>query len=777
MQKMNFNKGWDFSLGKLPWQTGEWKRVDLPHDFSIEQSMDPDSLTRRDGGYYPCGLGWYIKHFDVPSEWIGKRLYIEFEGVYMNAEVSLNGNIIGRHPYGYTSFCFDTTRYIKFGEQNELKVIVDNSTIPNSRWYSGSGIYRNVWLYVADELHIKNWGVYVTTDNISRDKADLKAVVEIEGYDTCKNIRIKNTINDVVGKVVAVDETKAGGASVETSIVLPAPQLWDIDHPYLYTLVTEVISDGKVIDTQSTVFGVRSISVDSKNGFRLNGRTIKMKGGCVHHDNGILGSAAYPRSEERKVELLKASGFNAIRCAHNPPSPCFLDACDRLGMLVIDEAFDCWKQGKTQFDYHLWFDDWWERDIDSMVIRDRNHPSVVIWSIGNEIYEQSGSSDAYSTSRALSSRIRSLDTTRPITLAACPSTDEGWRGIDGTFAPLDIAGYNYSFGRYEADHELFPDRVIAGTETVPKHTYENWSLVEKLPYVIGDFVWTSLDYLGEAGIGRAYYCEERPDIQQHLYDYPWSKAYCGDIDVCGFKRPQSYYRDIVWGVSDMPYIAVRKPVADNMETEVLTYWGWNDNIASWNFNGYEGKNLLVDVYAPGERVELLLNGKSMGIKPLYRDDSQKDVYSVGEAPSIKMKRYAAVFEVPYEAGELKAVADNGKIFTLKTSGVSSAIRLTPDRSRIGSDSDLSYITVDIIDKDGNTITDSFTNVNFNISGNGVILAVGNSDPRSTQKHTGNEYMAYHGKLMVVIKSTGAGSIILKANADQLTGAEITITAE
>ena len=789
MQKNNFNKGWDFSLGNLSAETREWEKVDLPHDYSIGQSPNPNSLSGRVGGFFPCGLGNYMKSFNVPFEWTGKKIFIEFEGIYMNAEVSLNGNILGRHLYGYTGFYFDMTKYVIFGGQNELKVVVENSTIPNSRWYSGSGIYRNVWIYTADELHIKNWGVNVTTNNISRDKADIEIATEIEGYCTSKDILIKSSISDAKGKVVAVSEIKADNILILTDIILPTPLLWDIDNPYLYTLLTEIINDGVVTDAHTTNFGVRSISVDSRNGFQLNGRTVKMKGGCVHHDNGILGAASYYRSEERKVELLKASGYNAIRCAHNPPSPSFLDACDRLGMLVIVEAFDCWKQAKTQFDYHLWFADWWERDIDSMVLCGRIHPSVVIWSIGNEICEQLGGSDAYNTSKALSSRIRVLDATRPIMLAAAPiitddltilanpSPYDDWRRLDCIFEPLDIAGYNYSFTRYEADHKLFPERVIVGAESVPKHSYENWSLVEKLPYVIGDFVWTAIDYLGEAGIGQVYYREERTDIKEKHEDFPWIKAYCGDIDTCGFKRSQSYYRDILWGVSDIPHIAVRMPVAEHLKTEITTFWGWNDNVSSWNFKGFEGKSLLVDVYSCGENVELFLNDKSLGKRSLYRDDNLKEENGGFDDPSIQMKRYAAIFEVPYEAGELKAVADNGKMFIIKTTGAPYEIKLTADRRCIGSDSDLSYVTVEIVDKEGNSVADSFNNVSFNISGNGVLLAVGNSNPKSTQINTGRQYDAYRGRLMAVIKSIGAGSIILKANADQLLGAEIMITAE
>lgn len=492
-----------------------------------------------------------------------------------------------------------------------------------------------------------------------------------------------------------------------------------------------------------------------------------MKGGCVHHDNGIIGSASFARSEERKVELLKAAGYNAVRCAHNPPSPSFLDACDRLGMYVIDEAFDAWRQPKMPYDYHLYFEEWWERDISSMVLRDRCHPSVIIWSIGNEVPEQYGTSGCYENAARLSSYIRALDPTRPITQAI----NGTGRSTDKTFEPLDIAGYNYDYFKYEEDHKLFPDRVMMGTETVPKLAYENWSKVESLPYVIGDFVWISIDYLGEAGIGRVYYAEEH-DILNRLYDYPWNRANCGDIDVCGFKRPQSYYRDIIWGVRDKPFIAVRRPVNDDkLKTECTTFWGWNDNLPSWDFPGYEGKTLLVDVYSPGENVKLYLNGKLAGESPLYNNED-RTVYFNQEATRV-MPRYAALFKVPYEPGELTAVADDGSSFTLRTPGAPSAIRLTPDRDTIDADNDLCYVTVEVTDADGNICPSAADKIYFTID-NGCLLSLGTSNPKDTEPFCGRIHSVYDGRLMAVIRSDGRGDITLRAFADNLTPADITI---
>lgn len=760
MQRQEFNHGWLFGFGHTSLDNREYKPVTLPHDFSISQTIEKGCITRRDGGYIPGGHGIYIKSFTLDENAVEKDYYIEFEGVYMNAEVWLNDNLLGRHPYGYTSFYFKLNDYLRAGI-NELKVICDNTSLPNSRWYSGSGIYRPVWLYSAEKTHIALWGIGVKTDM----HGCVSVSAETEGDFTGTFLR--HTIYDPSGAEVVSYSEPVTEKKQTSALIIPSPKLWDADTPYLYTLRTDILQHSVTIDTKDTVFGVRSVETDAKNGLRINGRTVKMKGGCVHHDNGIIGSASFPRSEERKIELLKASGYNAVRCAHNPPSPAFLSSCDRLGMYVIDEAFDAWRQPKMPYDYHLYFEEWWERDIASMVLRDRNHPSVIIWSIGNEVPEQYGTSGCYETAKRLSSFIRTIDITRPITQAI----NGVGRNTDKTFEPLDIAGYNYDFQKYEEDHKLFPDRVMMGTETVPKSAYENWSKVEALPYVVGDFVWTSIDYLGEAGIGRVYYAEEQ-DIYNHLYDYPWNHAHCGDIDVCGFKRPQSYYRDFVWGVRDTPYIAVRRPISDDkLKTECTTFWGWNDNLPSWDFGGHEGKTMLVDVYSAGENVKLYLNGRLIGEQPLYNNDDRTENFNYG-ATRI-MPRYAALFEVLYEPGELVAVADNGSSFTLKTSGAPEKIRLTPDRDTIGADNDLCYITLEVCDADGNICRCTSDKIHFAVD-NGCLLALGTSNPKDTDPYTGSSHSVYDGRLMAVIRSDGRGDITLKAFADNLASSFIKI---
>ncbi|MDD4773139.1 MAG: glycoside hydrolase family 2 TIM barrel-domain containing protein [Eubacteriales bacterium] len=759
MKKQEFNHGWYFGFGHAAPDHREYIAVTLPHDFSILQPIEKGCPSRRDGGYFPGGHGIYIKSFEISDGEMEKDCYIEFEGIYMNAEVWLNGNLLGRHPYGYTSFYYKLNPYLRPGK-NELKVTADNTSLPNSRWYSGSGIYRPVWLYTANRMHIAPRSIAVKTDTGGR----VEVSCEIEGDSAGTDVRY--SIFDDRGNTVA----SATGSATEAELNVRSPRLWNDLDPYLYTLRTELLRGGEVIDSTDTSIGIRTVEVDAVNGLRINGKPVKLKGGCVHHDNGILGAASYPRSEERKVELLKASGYNAVRCAHNPPSPSFLDACDRLGMYVIDEAFDAWRQPKMPYDYHLFFDDWWERDIASMVKRDRCHPSVIIWSIGNEVAEQYGTSGCYETARKLSAMVRSIDATRPVTQAI----NGVGRNTDGTFETLDIAGYNYDYHKYEEDHALFPDRVMVGSETVPKLAYENWSVVASLPYVVGDFVWTSIDYLGEAGIGRTYYAEEY-EIHNRLYDFPWNKANCGDIDVCGFKRPQSYYRDIMWGVRDKPYIAVRRPVDDDkLKTECTTFWGWNDNLPSWDFTGYEGRTMLVDVYAPGENVRLFLNGRLVGEKPLYNNDDRSVYFNHGETRV--MPRYAALFEVPYEPGELVAIGDNGGSFSVKTSGKPAAVTLTPDRETIGADGDLCYVTVEVTDFNRNPCRSAADMIYFSVD-NGRLLALGTSNPKDTEPYTGNAHSVYDGRLMAVVLSDGRGDIRLRAMADNLRSDEIVIKTE
>jgi len=716
-------------------------------------------------GHVVGGTGWYRKHFTLTPAEQGKRVAVRFDGVYMNADFWINGKPLANHPYGYTSFEFDLTPYLKpAGEENIIAVRVRNEG-KNSRWYSGSGIYRHTWLTVTDPIHVPTWGVFVTTPEVSKEKAVVKIASEVRNDSGAEaDVVVRSRVLNPKGQSVQTSESKlrlAGNETrnVEQLIEVRSPKLWSPDSPELYSAEIEIVAAGKTLDSASTHFGIRKIEVDAKNGFRLNGQMLKLKGGCMHHDNGPLGSATIDRAEERRVELMKANGFNAIRTSHNPPSPAFLDACDRLGVLVIDEAFDCWNDGKNGQDYHLYFKDWADRDIASMVRRDRNHPSVVIWSIGNEIPEQFR---AEATQKMLREAVLSHDTTRPITQAICSdwgNVSRNWdRLSDIGFKHLDIGGYNYLPEHYETDHARNPQRVMMATESYPKDFFDYWSLVEKHPYIIGDFVWTSMDYFGESGIGHSTPSNEKDSF---LKPWPWYNAWCGDIDVCGFKKPQSYYRDVVWRRSQIEMM-IHTPLPEGVH-ENVSGWGWPNETQSWTWPSQEGKRLQVAVYSRCDKVRLELNGKVIGEKP------------VSAATKLTAK-----FDVTYQPGELRAIGlINGKAVaktTLKTAGEPHAIRLTADRSTLRADrNDLSYVTVEQIDRNGNRVPNALIPVRFTISGAGELAATGSTSPNDASSFHVPLRKTYEGRCLAILRPVGgAGKIQLKAEADGLKAATIEV---
>jgi beta-galactosidase len=775
-----FDSGWLFHRGgaqraeNQQFDDSQWKKVDLPHDWSIEDlpgtqsPFDPNAISQVSGGFTVGGTGWYRKEFTVPVEHKNKRIYLQFDGVYMNAEFWLNNISLGGHPYGYTSFWFDITEKIKPGEQNLLSVKVMNEG-QNSRWYTGSGIYRHVWLRIAEPVHISPWGISVTTPEVSTTSARVHVNTSVTNTTAALSqvklvTRIINSQKEeksVTESVHALDANKAYEFSQD--IPMAQPELWTIETPVLYTAVSEVYLEGKLIDRAETAFGIRTISFDAVNGFRLNGKTVKLKGGCVHHDNGPLGSKAYDRAEERRVELLKASGYNAIRCAHNPPSPAFLDACDRLGMLVIDEAFDMWRIANNPHDYHLYFDEWWQKDIESMVKRDRNHPSIILWSIGNEIRDME-TPPVIAVGKMLGDHIRKTDPTRPVLAAVNNLRPQK----DPFFAILDVCGYNYAAGGdhlqesiYVQDHSRKPERIMVGTESYPLEAFGAWMPVVDNSFVIGDFVWTAFDYIGEASIGwRGYWQESN--------FYPWNLAYCGDIDICGWKRPQSYYRDALWMENQLS-VFVKPPVPTfplNPNKQSWSKWEWHDVTASWTWNGHENKPLEVTVYSSCEQVELFLNGKTLGKQKTDR-----------------INRYTAVWSVPYQPGELKAVGKNGSktmmISALKTASKVTSLKMTPDRSVIKADGqDLSYITVELMDAQGILNPNASDQLLFKIEGEGTIAGVGNANPVSTESYVSSHRKAWQGKCLVIVKSTGKpGEIKLTAAAEGIPATEVSIKTE
>jgi beta-galactosidase len=725
--------------------------------------FDPDeSRGGASTGHVLGGTGWYRKHFTLSPADSGKRVVVRFDGVYMNTDFWINGQPLGNHPYGYTSFEFDLTPWLKAGGQDNIIAVRVRNEGKNTRWYSGSGIYRHTWLTVTDRIQVPTGGVFVTTPEVSMEKATVKIASEIRnGTGAETDVVVRARVLNPKGKTVQVTESKWHLAGEETRTVeqtmeVRSPKLWSPDLPELYSAEIELAADGKTVDKVSTHFGIRKIEVDAENGFRLNGQMLKLKGGCMHHDNGPLGSAAIDRAEERRVELMKANGFNAIRTSHNPPSPAFLDACDRLGMLVIDEAFDCWNEGKNEQDYHLYFKDWAERDIGSMVRRDRNHPSVVIWSIGNEIPEQFRGE---ATAKMLREAVLSHDGTRPITQAIC--LDGGNQLSDVAFLHLDIGGYNYLPDKYESDHARNPKRVMMGTESYPKDFFTYWSLVEKHSYIIGDFVWTAMDYFGESGIGHSTRSDQKDSF---LMPWPWFDAWCGDIDVCGFKKPQSYYRDVVWRRSQIE-MAVHAPMPRGVY-ERVSGWGWPDETRSWTWPGEEGQPLQIAVYSRCESVRLELNGKVIGEKPVSA-----------------ATKLTAAFDVPYQPGELRAIGFNGgkavANVTLRTAGEAKKIRLTADRATIRADrNDLSYVTVEIVDEHGMVVPTADIPVRFTVAGAGELAATGSSSPSDASSFRVPLRKSYQGRCLAILRPMGKpGKITVKAEAEGLKAATVTIRTE
>ncbi len=773
-RKILFDNDWRFHKGGAQganapgFADSTWRKIDLPHDWSIEDIPGTGSPFSRDaisqvmGGFTTGGLAWYRKTFVVPASQKGKRIRLQFDGIYMNADFWLNGRHLGNHPYGYTSFWYDITNDIKPGEKNVLAIQVKNNG-QNSRWYSGSGIYRHVWLSFLDPVHIAHWGVAIATPAVNEKAAtvNIKTNIRNESAAAAKVTVVTHILDRFGrerGRVTSEQEIAADTDYLfDQNTNVSAPDLWSVQSPHLYRAVTEVYSDRQLSDRLTTIFGIRTIAYDAVNGLRLNGKEIKLKGGCLHDNNGPLGSRDYDRADQRRIELLKASGFNAVRCAHNPPSPAFLAACDSIGMMVIDEAFDMWEEGKTPYDYHLYFNEWWKKDIQSMILRDRNHPSIIMWSIGNEIPGMDNP-NVVKTAHELADYARRIGPGRPITAAVNGVSQKK----DAFFSALDICGYNYARDHYVSDHERQPQRVMFATESYPLEAFDYWMEVKDHPWVIGDFVWTAFDYIGEASIGWRGYPQENNF-------YPWTLAFCGDIDICGWKRPQSYYRDVLWQNRPQAYIFVKPPRPSfpvNPQKADWSIWNWDDVVADWNWKKFAGQPLQVVVYSACPEVELFLNGRSLGKKEANRST-----------------RFTASWEVPYQAGELKAIGYNGSkeiiSAVLRTADAPVKIRLSADRKRLKADNqDLSYITVELVDVNGVRNPKAENEVKFRVSGPGSIVGVGNANPMSTESYQLPQRKAWKGRCLVIVKSgNNPGKITLTASSDGLPSSSVTINAD
>ena len=752
----------------------DWRTIDLPHDWSVETDaagraggtvvgpFSTNSVGKYQTGHTVGGEGWYLKNVKI-EKLENERISLYFEGAYNQTDVWLNGHRIYFNPYGYSSFRFDVTDELVEGD-NTLLVRVRNEG-NNTRWYAGSGIYRHVWLIQTPKVHADEWDTYIQTEGET-----VNVVTCVYNNGTAEaNGSLSVDIVDADGSVVATKQTtfnipRDSEQTISLSLDLAGAQTWSPETPYLYKAIIRT-TDGTTTDILEKRFGVRSLKFSATEGFLLNGVPTLLRGGCVHHDNGLLGAAAYDAAENRKLSLLKAQGYNAVRCSHNLPSEHFLDACDSLGLMVIDETFDQWYVKKNNDDYHRFFAEFSDRDLQVMLRRDRNHPSIIMWSIGNEIPGRIEAAGQEAAAR-MRNVIKQYDTTRPVTAAIC-SWDQGqaWNSTGGdwtaqdnnAFKSLDVGGYNYLYSKYEHDHGTHPDRVMYGSETYPKEASQNWDKVEQLPYVIGDFVWTAMDYLGEAGIGSASI--RQSGSQSMFQSWPWYNGWCGDIDLIGQKKPQSYYRDVVWHRTPIT-MAVEEYVPSGSSMSV-SGWGWQLEHQQWDYSGSEGTPLTVNVYSRSPQVRLYLNDELIGTKNTS-------------------STYWAGFSVPYKSGTLKAVeydgTQEGASFTLTTPDAPTALRLTVDRQEICSDgNDLAYITIELVDAEGRVISDSQRKVSLSFSGDGTLLAAGNASPTDMVSFRSQTPTLFEGRALAVVKSSdNDGTISLSATTDGLTPQTIII---
>lgn len=786
---MNYN--WKFSLGdyndakKFSFDDSQWRILNLPHDWSIEGKYDKDAPSGGSGGYLPGGIGWYRRNFILSDEDLNKIIWIEFDGVYMNSDVWLNGHHLGNHPYGYTSFYYDLTPYVQEGE-NIITVRVDNSKQPNSRWYSGSGIYRNVWLVKMNKAHIQHWGIQAAASNVSSDSALINVKTSIENNDD-KLIEGKlisiltNKENNVVGRTETFFSLGAGGKSVlAQNILVVKPELWSITSPVLYKIHSILVEGEIQIDSLSINIGIRKIEFDVNKGFLLNDEKIKMKGVCLHHDGGCVGAAVPIQVWKRRLKLLKDMGCNAIRTSHNPPAPEFLDLCDEMGFLVMDEAFDEWKIGKRKFGYYQYFDKWGKSDLISMIRRDRNHPSIVLWSVGNEIPEQKSENGA-EILRSLIEICHREDPTRLVTSGCDNIAADGGQTYIDFLEALDIVGYNYP-DRWHERRELYysidrfnhPNWKIIGTECTsnsggirgeyffmndtsllnqPNYNYsminaeQLWKFEYLHDYVIGNFIWTGIDYLGEAF-------------------WPYKNWSFGVLDLCGFPKDGYYFYKSIWTEEPMIHI-----------------------FPTWNCE-QKGKIIPVLCYTNCDAVELFLNGKSFGEKRIeFPRQGHSGAWNKYDNPQVHPTTadLHLQWDIPYEPGVLKAVGKkNGKIVCtqeIHTAGKPAALKLSLDKDTITANAlDVSNIKVEIIDDEGNIVPGADNKIYFSIEGEGKILGMDNGYPldhTSYKPDSSNEKLgekkAFHGLCLAVIQSTLKKSEIkLTVNSPGLKQAFLTI---
>lgn len=767
MKKQSFNDGWIFhnsggtALEKTLNPVTESYPVTLPHDAMIRERRDPKNKTGNATGYYPYKTVHYTKEFFLDD--LSGNTFIEFEGVYKNTSVFINGTLAYEHKNGYTPFLVDASPYLNEGK-NSIKVLVKNG-VPSSRWYTGTGIYRDVWMYRGTDIYVKPASVKITTLQCD----ECVAVLDIKATLVNSTRRIAKTIltHKIGEKTLSLpvtmmpNETKTVSARFEVD----SPTLWEVDSPYMYECHTEI--DG--CDGEITRFGIRTLSLDTKRGLSLNGKSIKLRGGCIHHDHGIVGAIEHKALTYRRIKKLKEAGYNAIRCAHFPASKTVLDACDDIGMLVMVELCDAWTMPKVDFDYSFDFEDCWEKDTVAMVDLCYNHPGVIIYSIGNEIGETSNPIEA-ERGRRITDLIKSLDTTRYVTncinitlalmdkipelavkagadinsimngdkeaLARLMASKEIGEPLEEAFSYLDIAGYNYATYRYLSDVRLYPERIILGAECCAGELYDNWQICKSEPQIIGDFGWSAWDYLGEAGVGQMRYGR---GVDYDIYGpYPWRTANCGDFDLIGDRRPVSYWREIVWGKRRNPYIASQNP-SHYGEKQSPTRWGWSDAKRSWNYRGFEGKPIIVEVYSDADEVELFRNGESLGKK--------------------QPQKCKAYFDITYEPGELYAVSYKDSQKTGEDMLLTASYEVSVKTEYLGD----GITEISLVDENGILNPDADLQLEISEDDMEDIIGFGSADPKSEENYFDRVIKTYNGRALVITKGDRLPRIEVKIN--------------
>ncbi|WP_081624165.1 glycoside hydrolase family 2 TIM barrel-domain containing protein [Arthrobacter sp. 135MFCol5.1] len=810
MKRTSFNTDW--LVSGIAGST-ESTAVTLPHDAMLYEKRDPATANGYHTGFYPGGVYRYSKTFTAPQAWRRQHVVIEFEGVYMRSEVYLNGVLIGGRPSGYAEFQVILDDQLKYGEENLLEVVANNPSGPNSRWYSGSGIYRPVNLLVGPRLHIDSSGVQLRTVGLEGTKATIHARATITNEDI-KAQRSKLTLTlrgpdrDEFSATSQEVVTQPGTSAVhDLEFVLDGAHLWSPEHPHLYKVLAELASNSG-LDTAEDTFGIRLITVDAHQGLQINGATIKLRGGCIHHDNGIIGAHTLEAAEERRIRILRDAGYNAIRSAHNAVSRATLRACDKLGMLVMDELGDEWWRPKSRDGFSRHFLEWWQRDLDALIAKDYNHPSVIMYSIGNEIGEISTDQgkalgydmaaharatdpgrlttngvnvflsfiapkeDTKVESQTVETKEKADDPEKTIAtlnflmgafekltplLLRLPQAESRTR--DAQFA-LDVAGYNYGHDRWVRDTKRYPNRVIVGTETTPSTTATLWSLINAMPNVIGEFVWTAWDYVGEAGIATQQYDSPRKLFQP----YPALLAGAPIIDITGYRQPWSYYNEIVWGLSKGPSLAVH-PLNHAGQKRTKNNWRPTDAVRSWSWSGYEGVKAEVDVYADAHRVDLHLNDKLIATRKIKAKD-----------------QFRCTFSMPYTPGKLTATAydKSGNIVgsdTLASAGPETLLRATAETDEAKADgADLVYVNVELTDNNGVLKPLADRPVTVSVEGEGTLLGFGSANPATPEELSSPIHSTYQGRAQAVIRTTTRpGGITLTVNAEGMAQTTIKIT--